>query len=70
MRPCPRCEHDGVSTIGKSPVEGCWELYMCSRCEYVWRSTESEDLLAQTVKVGEKELGALLDCHTFKTRSL
>lgn len=38
---CPRCGHDHISTIAKSPVEGAWEIYECDLCYYSWRSTEN-----------------------------
>ena len=38
---CPRCEHDQISTIAKSPIEGVWEVYQSDRCFYSWRSTET-----------------------------
>lgn len=37
---CPRCEHESISTIAKSPIEGAWEIYQCDLCFYSWRSTE------------------------------
>ncbi len=38
---CPRCDHEEISTIATSPVEGVWEMYQCDTCYYSWRSTEN-----------------------------
>lgn len=38
---CPRCDHEEISTIATSPIEGVWEMYQCDTCFYSWRSTES-----------------------------
>lgn len=37
---CPRCESEKVRIMAKSPVGNAWEVYVCERCCYSWRSTE------------------------------
>ena len=42
---CPRCSGDFASMVSKAnDGSGAWELYLCSRCNYGWRSTEDEDV--------------------------
>lgn len=43
-RDCPRCNHDKVTVMCKSPVGNEWEMYLCSYCHYSWRSNEAEEL--------------------------
>jgi hypothetical protein len=37
---CPRCGTAHTRVIARSPVEGVWEISLCSTCFYSWRSTE------------------------------
>ncbi|MDP2728327.1 MAG: non-oxidative hydroxyarylic acid decarboxylases subunit D [Dehalococcoidia bacterium] len=69
MRPCPRCDHKDIIKIGDSPISGAWELYRCSRCHFVWRSTETDELFAATMKLTEKDLRELINIHTLKSIS-
>jgi vanillate/4-hydroxybenzoate decarboxylase subunit D len=41
---CPRCDSDAADLLVKSTVDNAWEVYMCSICNFTWRSTESEDV--------------------------
>jgi vanillate/4-hydroxybenzoate decarboxylase subunit D len=41
---CPRCDSETVSLLVKAPEGGVWEVYKCSTCDFIWRSTESEDI--------------------------
>ncbi len=41
---CPRCDSDAANLLVKAPVDGDWEVYKCSTCDFTWRSTESEDI--------------------------
>lgn len=70
MRPCPRCDQPEIEVIGKSPVEECWELYLCQTCGYVWRSSETDELLAGTVKLGPGGVQSILDSHRFVMKRL
>ena len=38
---CPRCDHDDIKVIAKSPEGDVWEIYCCQKCFYSWRSTEN-----------------------------
>jgi len=40
---CPRCDDSHIEKIANSPKKGVWEVYRCTRCNYVWRSTENLD---------------------------
>lgn len=42
---CPRCNHDEIKTIAKSPIGDVWEMYCCQKCWYSWRSTETVQIL-------------------------
>ncbi|WP_374019796.1 non-oxidative hydroxyarylic acid decarboxylases subunit D [Paenibacillus thiaminolyticus] len=44
---CPRCDSDKVRVMVKSPVGDVWEVYICEKCWYSWRSTE-------TIKINPK----------------
>ena len=37
---CPRCDSENVRIMTKAPVEDAWEIYVCDKCCYSWRSTE------------------------------
>ncbi|MEU0842807.1 non-oxidative hydroxyarylic acid decarboxylases subunit D [Streptomyces sp. NPDC005962] len=37
---CPRCAHETIGHIFSSPVPGVWEVLQCSRCLYMWRTSE------------------------------
>lgn len=37
---CPRCDSSEVLKVADSPVKGKFEIYRCTACNYVWRSTE------------------------------
>ncbi|HEY4384218.1 MAG TPA: non-oxidative hydroxyarylic acid decarboxylases subunit D [Ktedonobacteraceae bacterium] len=41
---CPRCDCDRCTMITQSPISGCWEVYGCPRCFFVWRSTEPDTI--------------------------
>lgn len=38
---CPRCESDSIRIMTEAPVGNAWEVYVCEKCCYSWRSTES-----------------------------
>ena len=38
---CPRCDSDTARVMTKSPVGNEWEVYVCDKCWYSWRSTEN-----------------------------
>ena len=37
---CPRCDSADTLKIADSPVQDKFEIYRCTSCNYVWRSTE------------------------------
>jgi hypothetical protein len=37
---CPRCAHGTIERLFSSPVPGIWEVLQCSRCLYLWRTSE------------------------------
>ena len=39
---CPRCDSKTTEVVFKSPVEGVWEVYICTTCQFTWRSTEPD----------------------------
>ena len=38
---CPRCDSDKIRKMVDSPVGNAWEVYLCDKCYYSWRSTET-----------------------------
>ena len=40
---CPRCEHDQAYKVHEAG-DRSWEIYRCPRCNFNWRSTESEEI--------------------------
>jgi UbiD family decarboxylase len=40
LGPCPRCRCKRTEITAASPQTGCWQLYRCTTCWYIWRSTE------------------------------
>ncbi len=55
---CPRCGHEGISTIATSPIEGVWEVYECDKCLYSWRSTETPQI-NDVFKLNDEKIAAL-----------
>ncbi|CAM3587303.1 Phenolic acid decarboxylase subunit D [Vibrio aerogenes CECT 7868] len=37
---CPRCGHEHIDLLAKSPVPDVWTVHQCLLCLYTWRSTE------------------------------
>ena len=42
---CPRCDSDKGRKMVDSPVGNVWEVYICEKCWYSWRSTEKVEVL-------------------------
>jgi late competence protein required for DNA uptake (superfamily II DNA/RNA helicase) len=43
---CLRCLRDSAQKIAEAPDGSkAWEVYYCDQCNYVWRSTEEEEVL-------------------------
>lgn len=53
MKPCPRCNGE-TRVMTKSPVGNVWEVYVCNKCFYSWRSTENKVILPQFKLTDEK----------------
>lgn len=51
---CPRCGSDLVDKITDSPVGKVWEVYMCKKCYFSWRSTEKISILPKFMLDDEK----------------
>lgn len=42
---CVRCLHDSAAKIADAPDgSNAWEIFHCSKCNYVWRSSEDEGI--------------------------
>ena len=41
---CPRCDKEEAFKIFEAPKDRSWELYRCPNCNFVWRSTEKEEI--------------------------
>ncbi|MEV6112940.1 non-oxidative hydroxyarylic acid decarboxylases subunit D [Streptomyces sp. NPDC052109] len=39
---CPRCAHPELEHVHTSPVPGVWDVLQCSRCLYMWRTSEPD----------------------------
>jgi vanillate/4-hydroxybenzoate decarboxylase subunit D len=37
---CPRCGYATIEVAARSQVPGVWEVLSCTRCTYLWRTTE------------------------------
>ncbi len=42
---CKRCDSDKVRKMADSPVGNVWEVYVCDKCNFSWRSTETIEVL-------------------------
>ena len=43
---CVRCLTDNASKVAEAPDGSkAWEVYVCSRCNFVWRSTEEPEVI-------------------------
>ncbi|NMB36405.1 MAG: vanillic acid non-oxidative decarboxylation protein [Firmicutes bacterium] len=43
---CARCLEDTAAKVADAPDgSGAWEIYLCSRCNYSWRTTEEEEVI-------------------------
>ena len=54
---CPRCDSENVRLMVKSPVGDEWEVYVCEKCWYSWRSTEEIHILPKFKLNDEKIAG-------------
>jgi len=43
---CLRCLEGNATKFAEAPDgSGAWEMYICDRCCYSWRTTEEEEIL-------------------------
>jgi hypothetical protein len=52
---CPRCDSDQVKIMAQSPVGDVWEVYICERCWFSWRSTEKVEV-QEDFRLNEEKL--------------
>lgn len=55
---CPRCDSEKVRVMTKSPVGNVWEVYVCEKCNYSWRSTE-DIKISPTFKLDDKKIAEM-----------
>lgn len=55
---CPRCDSESVKVMTKSPVGNAWEVYICDKCCYSWRSTETVAILPK-FKLDDEKIAAM-----------
>ena len=60
MKKCSRCGSEKVDKIADSPVRGAWKLFACKTCNYVWRSTETLEMLGEGVKLSKEDMKKIL----------
>ena len=53
---CPRCDSADTLKIGDSPVQGKFEIYRCTACNYVWRSTEDLSEITKMIDYWRKNV--------------
>lgn len=63
---CPRCDKEDVVKIFEAPKDRSWELFRCRICNFVWRSTEREDikngkLYDKRFKLDEEKIREMVD---------
>lgn len=44
---CKRCDSAQVRKMVDSPVGKVWEVYVCDKCNFSWRSTEKIEVWPQ-----------------------
>lgn len=44
---CKRCDSAQVRKMADSPVGKVWEVYICDKCNFSWRSTENIEVWPQ-----------------------
>lgn len=52
---CPRCDCDDTRVMATSPVGNVWEVFVCNKCYYSWRSTE-EIHVSEKFKLNDEKL--------------
>ncbi|HEX3010742.1 MAG TPA: non-oxidative hydroxyarylic acid decarboxylases subunit D [Syntrophomonadaceae bacterium] len=59
---CVRCLRDSASKVADAP-DGtkAWEVFYCSDCNYVWRSSEDEEITNPEKRDPWAQLGKVKD---------
>lgn len=39
---CPRCATPHAAVVARSPIQGVWQMHLCTTCFYSWRNTEPD----------------------------
>ncbi len=53
---CPRCDQEEGIKVCEAPQGRAWEVYRCQRCDFVWRSTEKEEIINRRLYPAEFKL--------------
>jgi vanillate/4-hydroxybenzoate decarboxylase subunit D len=70
---CARCKSQHTRKIAASPVAGAWEVRVCERCLFSWRTTEPDhivepDSYPSTFALTEAEIDAARDVPNIPPR--
>ncbi len=55
---CKRCDSDKVRKMADSPVGKVWEVYVCEKCWFSWRSTETIEILPK-FKLNDEKIATM-----------
>jgi hypothetical protein len=55
---CPRCDSEKIRVMKKAPVGNAWEIYVCEKCLYSWRSTE-DITIAPIFKLNDEKIAKM-----------
>ncbi|MBQ9980378.1 MAG: vanillic acid non-oxidative decarboxylation protein [Oscillospiraceae bacterium] len=55
---CPRCDSENVRIMVTAPVDNAWEVYLCEKCHYSWRSTEDIHI-SEKFKLTDEKIDAM-----------
>ena len=55
---CPRCDSEKVRVMVKAPVGDAWEVYVCDKCYFSWRSTEQVNIL-EKFKLDDEKIASM-----------
>jgi vanillate/4-hydroxybenzoate decarboxylase subunit D len=55
---CKRCDSDKVRKMVDAPVGKAWEVYVCEKCFFSWRSTETIEVLPK-FKLNDEKIATM-----------
>jgi len=58
LKPCPRCGGE-TRVMTKSPVGNAWEVYVCKKCAYSWRSTEGDKVILPQFMLTDEKIASM-----------